>query len=103
MTVRNLMILAMVGEELAGLTHPATIGGDWNMNADIVEDSTFLLRAHVEMISPSAVTCRTPTASNTIDYFALSEAAMLLFRAVKVDSSWHTRPHRPVQLHRVAV
>eukprot|EP00959_Pyramimonas_sp_CCMP1952_P429439 8993879-Pyramimonas_sp.AAC.1 len=31
MTVRHAAILAKIGEEMAGLTHPALIGGDWNM------------------------------------------------------------------------
>ncbi|CAK0855038.1 unnamed protein product [Prorocentrum cordatum] len=103
MTVRNATILARVGEEMAGLTHPALIEGGWNMSTDVVEESTFPLHAHVETTAPKEVTCRTPTSAPTIDYFAPSEAAMLLFRTVTVDAEWHIKPHRPVHLHMAAV
>eukprot|EP00959_Pyramimonas_sp_CCMP1952_P368249 7713927-Pyramimonas_sp.AAC.1 len=73
------------------------------MSTDVVEESTFPLPAHVEITAPKEATCRTPTSASTIDYFALSEAAMLLFRTVTVDAEWHTKPHRPVHLHMAAV
>eukprot|EP00959_Pyramimonas_sp_CCMP1952_P241003 5037050-Pyramimonas_sp.AAC.1 len=73
------------------------------MSTDIVEESTFPLRAHVEITAPKEVTCRSPASPSTIGYFALSEAAMLLFRTVAVDAELHIKPHRPVHLHMAAV
>eukprot|EP00959_Pyramimonas_sp_CCMP1952_P048473 1011771-Pyramimonas_sp.AAC.1 len=65
---------------MAGQQYPCVVGGDWNMSIEEVEASGFPVHAQVGLASPGQVTCRGPTSTTTIDFFALSSGAMRLMR-----------------------
>eukprot|EP00959_Pyramimonas_sp_CCMP1952_P014137 299229-Pyramimonas_sp.AAC.1 len=96
MSARNAKILMNVGIAMAGQLGPSIIGGDWNMSAMEVEESTFPRHAHVAIVQPSEVTCRTASANTTIDFFAMTSAAIRLVKEIRVDRRWPIKPHRPV-------
>eukprot|EP00959_Pyramimonas_sp_CCMP1952_P313927 6571839-Pyramimonas_sp.AAC.1 len=59
MSSRNASILMTVGIALAGQRHPGIIGGDWNMDVQVVKNSGFPVHAQLEMVTPRHATCRT--------------------------------------------
>ena len=96
MSARNAKILMNIGLAMAGQLAPSIIGGDWNMSAAEVEASTFPKQANVAIVQPADITCRTAKANTTIDYFAMTSAAIRLLKEVRVDRKWAIKPHRPV-------
>eukprot|EP00959_Pyramimonas_sp_CCMP1952_P414017 8674214-Pyramimonas_sp.AAC.1 len=70
---------------MSGILAPCIIGGDWNMSASEVGGSTFPANAQVSLVVPTAVTCRTARSCSTIDFFALSSAAMRSLKCVSAD------------------
>ncbi|CAK0849203.1 unnamed protein product [Prorocentrum cordatum] len=102
MSSRNASILMTVGIALAGQRHPGIIGGDWNMDVQVVKNSGFPVHAQLEMVTPRHATCRTAASVSTIDYFGLTTGSMRMLAACKADLTWAVKPHRPVQLQLTA-
>ncbi|CAK0826069.1 unnamed protein product [Prorocentrum cordatum] len=102
MSNRNASLLMTVGLALAGQAHPGIIGGDWNMDVQVVKDSSFPVHAQLEMVTPRHATCRTAASVSTIDYFGLTTGSMRMLAACKADLTWAVKPHRPVQLQLTA-
>ncbi|CAK0788911.1 unnamed protein product, partial [Prorocentrum cordatum] len=102
MSSRNASILMTVGLALAGQAHPGIIGGDWNMDVQVVKNSGFPVHAQLEMVTPRHATCRTAASLSTIDYFGLTTGAMRMLAACNADLTWSVKPHRPVQLQLTA-
>eukprot|EP00959_Pyramimonas_sp_CCMP1952_P182745 3821830-Pyramimonas_sp.AAC.1 len=91
-----------IGLAMAGQIHPCIVGGDWNMEAQVVRESTSPVHAQLEFAVPRRTACRTASSLSTLDYFGPSTEAMRMLASCSADLSWVFKPHRPVQLRLVA-
>ena len=101
----NRQLLSALAEELLLLGMPFIIGGDWNMNVDMLEGTLFPHQVRGVVVAPRGSdakelgTCRGLAGKwSTIDYFVISE--LLANRVIKCDvlTESRLRPHRAVEL-----
>eukprot|EP00959_Pyramimonas_sp_CCMP1952_P142586 2985135-Pyramimonas_sp.AAC.1 len=76
MSARNTKILMTIGPAMAGQIHPCIMGGDWNMEAQVVRDITSPVQAQLELAVPRRIACRAASSVSTLDYIGLSTGAM---------------------------
>ena len=97
----NLGILDQIGQVLRAFGRPFVLGGDWQVDREVLEASGWLGAVGGVVVAPPAnvFTCVTSKSASAIDYFVVAVPLAPLVRAVWVDVDCQTiKTHRPVML-----
>ena len=95
----NWEVLLKVGELLARYGLPFVIGGDFNLDAQLLADSGWLRRLKAKVQRPREGTCRGSKGSYShIDYFLVSEGLDQAVLRTEVVTAEPAKPHRPVTM-----
>ncbi len=95
----NWQVLLRVGEVLAYHGLPYVIGGDFNMDAEVLEHSGWLKRIKGRAMASKLGTCRgTKGSYSNIDYFVVADVMSASAGPAEAVTCEPAKPHRPVQL-----
>ena len=98
MSFRNRELLTHVVGQLQALGAPWIIGGDFQVEPEIVAEVDSLKAARACVIAPQTAcgTCRHAYGSSEIDYFIVSDAVKTQVAGIRVQEEWPSTPHKPV-------
>ena len=90
----NLAILTQLAALLKSLSGPWLVGGDWNLQPELLRDARWLDLVHGTVHAPSQPTCH----SSTYDYFVVSATLNPAVVGVQRIADAGLCPHSPVRL-----
>ena len=91
---RNLRLLEEMARVLQGLTGPWCVGGDWQMEPEVLLRSGFARLVKGVIFAPSTPTCR----GHVIDYFVVSENVRSAVQGARRLDDTPFEPHSPVRI-----
>jgi len=97
---RNTAIMQHLAKMLATLSAPWILGGDFNMEPEVLEQGYWWSALGAVIVAPQGVggTCRTRGTKRIYDYFVLHPMLKPYVQEVRVMEEWHSAPHKPVML-----
>ncbi len=95
----NRMLLATVAQWQEVEQCPTIVGGDFNLKAEQISSTDFLVRSGMALTIPKGATYRTSKSATTIDYFAMSSCCLSnKVQGCHALQEFPLKPHSPVRL-----
>ncbi len=98
MNLTNRTLLSTIAQWQEEAQAPILVGGDFNVKADLIRGTDFLLRGGLTLLVPKGATYRTSASSTTIDYYLVSNCLCNKLQKCQVLSEFPLKPHSPVRL-----
>ncbi len=98
MNLTNRTLLSTIAQWQEEAQAPILVGGDFNVKADLIRGTDFLLRGGLTLLVPKGATYRTSASCTTIDYYMVSNCLCNKLQKCQVLSAFPLKPHSPVRL-----
>ena len=95
---KNVQILETVLAHKAGHGKPWLLGGDFQIEAEVMQQSIWPRNLDAVVLAPSGPTCMSKGGGSTIDYFLVDRRVKTLFGAAETLLDGPLQPHHPVQV-----
>ena len=98
MNITNRTLLSTIAQWQESTQTPVLVGGDFNLKADLIRSTDYLVRGGLSLQVPRGPTYRTASCRTTIDYYLVSTCLCNKLQKCQVLSDFPLNPHSPVRL-----